>query len=201
MHKAYNSLVKGKTTLVDVVRLIRFAAILWVVYLAALGIINQSFGNSRRGNTETLYYILLGFVALLCLGLAYWPWVQKRLGRGFIPLIIAIITVMPIIATLLITNLFPRNPQLSTDGTVLRLLPFLLVGFLLVAWQYRWQYMLLIILGITGLNLSVIWSFPAPAPTPFRGALTVTLIQAVVFLAAGFQSPDTASYVDYQQAD
>jgi signal transduction histidine kinase len=46
--------------------------------------------------------------------------------------------------------------------------------------------MLLVILGIAGLNLGIIWSFPSPGPAPFQGALNVTLTQAVVFLAVGF---------------
>ncbi len=86
---------------------------------------------------------------------------------------------------------------LDSEGLVLRILPFLLVGFLLVAWQYRWPYMLLIVLAITALNAGIIWSFTPPSlPYPqggvfsnrpvFRGALLVPIIQSVVFLAVGF---------------
>ena len=176
----------SRTSFADAVRLIRFAAILWIGYLTALALINQSFGDPQRGNVEVLYYVLLGLVALLCLGLAYWPWIQGHLGRAFIPVIIAIITVGPIIITWLVISVSHRNPALSPDSSVLRLLPFLIVGFLLVAWQYRWQYIILVIFTVAGLNIGIIWSFPAPGPEPIRGALTVTLVQTIVFLAAGF---------------
>ena len=160
----YNSPVKSKTSSVDAVRLIRFAALLWIGYLIVLAVVNQSFGDPRRGSSETLYYILLGFVAVLCLGLAYWSWLQERLGRAFLPIIIGIITVLPMLATWEIILLFPRNPTLDAQGWVLRLLPFLLVGFLLVAWQYRWQYMLLI--GIlTRRRRNLYWKELPPPPT------------------------------------
>jgi signal transduction histidine kinase len=170
----------------DVVRLVRFAAILWIGYLIVLAAINQALWASGRVSSDVLYYVFIGCIALLCLGLSYWSWIQERLGRAFIPAIIAIITIMPILATWAIIKLFPPSPMLDPRGSVLMLLPFLLVAFLLVAWQYRWQYMLLVILGITGLNLGIILSFTPPGPGPFRGALHVTLIQTVVFLAVGF---------------
>jgi hypothetical protein len=81
--------VKSKKSFSDAIRLIRFAAILWIGYLTALGVISQSIGDPRRGNVEALYYISLGLLALLCLGLSYWSWIQERLGRMFVPLIIA----------------------------------------------------------------------------------------------------------------
>ena len=186
----YNGAVKSKISLADPVQVIRFAAILWIAYLAALAVISQSFGDPRSGNSEDLFYILLGIVALACLGLSFWSWLQEGLGRGFIPFVIGLITALPILTTWLIIRLFPRNALLDSEGLVLRLLPFLIVGFLLVAWQYRWQYVLLIVLGIAGLNAAIIWSFPPPtAPPgapPFRGALTLPLIQTAVFLAVGF---------------
>jgi len=186
---AYNKSMKRTMPPTDVIRLIRFAAILWIGYLVVLAIINQVLWSSGRVFSDVLYYILIGIIPLLCLGLSYWSWIQKRLGGGFIPLIIAIITIMPILATWAIARLFHPGPMLDPQGSVLMLFPFLLVAFLLVAWQYKWQYMLLIILGITALNLlnlGIMWSFAPPGPSPFRGPLNTILIQSVVFLAVGF---------------
>jgi signal transduction histidine kinase len=64
--------------------------------------------------------------------------------------------------------------------------PFLFVALMLVAWQYKWQYILLVILGIAGLNLGVIWSLTGPGAPLFIGGIIVTLIQTVIFLAVGF---------------
>jgi signal transduction histidine kinase len=179
--------MKQKIIIADAVHLVRFAAILWIGYLAVLAIINQSFANPRNLNFSTLYYyILLAMVALICLGLSYYSWLQEKLKKTFLPMIIAIITVLPMFITWEFIRLFPRSLMLDPQSAVLRLIPFLTVGFLLVAWRYKWYFMLLIILGITLLNLGIIWSFPSPDPSPFRGGLTTTLIQTVIFLAVGF---------------
>jgi signal transduction histidine kinase len=172
---------------IDAVRIVRVSSIIWAGYLIALAIINRSLLNPRGSNTELLWYLMLGAVALLCLGLSFWPWIQKKLGRYFVPLIIAIITILPIMATWIMFNTSPGRPVTNSEGMVLRLLPFFLVGFLLIAWRYRWPYILLIILCITGLNFAMIWAFPPPDSHPgFGGAFTVPLIQIAVFLAVGF---------------
>lgn len=207
----YNSHMKEIRLHVDVLRLIRFAAFLWIGYLIALALINQAFPPpvpsppprahlpAPPQHTDFLYYIVQGFIALLCLVLAYWPWIQERLRRAFVPLIITIITVMPFIVHWLMIRLFPFSPQFSREGPVLTLLPFLFVGLLLVAWQYKWQYTMLIILGIVGLNVGLLWSFAAPSTSPFQGGIVVTLTQAVIFVALGFSISYLISRLRQQQ--
>lgn len=176
--------MKKKTPPVEVVRMIRFAAILWIAYLIGFAIINQLVTHRQ---VAPLYYILNGSIALLCLGLAYWRWIQEKLRQAFLPVIIAIITVMPVINNWITMRLLrppgtPGPPQLPPEGPTLGMLPFLLVALLLVAWQYRWQYILLVILAITCLNFGIIWSFTQPGTVPFQGELNSALIQTIVFL-------------------
>jgi signal transduction histidine kinase len=183
---------------VEVLRLIRFAAFLWMGYIIVLALINQSFPGPQR--TSLLYYLLLGYIALICLGLAYWPWLQERLRQAFVPIVIAIITVMPVIVNQLMGRLYPLGPRFENpEGSVLAMFPFLFVALLLVAWQYKWQYILLVILGIAGLNLGVIWSLTGPGAPPFLGGIIVTLIQTVVFLAVGFSISYLMSRLREQQ--
>jgi signal transduction histidine kinase len=198
--------MKRETNTADVLHLIRFSSLLWIGYLAVLAIINQSLWDPAQVSLNTLYYYyLLAVVALLCLGLTYWSWIQEKLGKVFLPVIIGIITVCPMLATWWIIQLFPHTPMLDPQSSVTRLIPFFLVSFLLVSWQYKWPYMFLIILGITGLNFGIISSFPSPStspflvPSPFRGALTAILIQAVVFLAVGFSISFLISRLRRQQ--
>lgn len=190
--------MKVKVTFADPVRVISFASVLWLIYVLVLTIISQSFSDPRHANNEIVFYLMLGGVALVCLGLSFWPWIQRHTGRCFIPLMITIITALPILAAW-VTMILPGTNlmMMDSEGLVLRILPFLLVGFLLVAWQYRWPYMLLIVLGITVLNAAIIWSYTPPSlpysqggvfynRPVFRGALLVPIIQSVVFLAVGF---------------
>jgi signal transduction histidine kinase len=199
----YNGCVNARISPADPVRVIRFAAILWLAYLAALAVISESFGDPRRDSVETTYYLLLGGVALVCLGLSFWSWIQARLGKAFMPLMIAFITATPILVALAIIRMHPGNPSLDSEGLLLRLLPFLLIGFLLVAWQYRWQYVLLIVLAVAGLNAGVIWRFPPPGSgppmPPLRFILVVPLIQTAVFLAVGFSISFLMGRLRHQQ--
>jgi signal transduction histidine kinase len=194
----YNKSMKRTAPHSDAIRLIRFSAILWIGYLVVLALISQSFPGPQF--TNLLYYGSLGAVALLCLGLAYWSWLQERLRQAFIPVVIAIITVMPIIVNHLTGRLFPLGPRFAPpESTVLAAFPFLFVALLLVAWQYKWQYILFIILGIAGLNLGIIWSYAEPGTPPFQGGLIVTLIQTVIFLVVGFSISYLMSRLRRQQ--
>lgn len=204
----YNNSMKRITPSSDAIRLIRFASILWIGYLAILAVTNQFLGPPVPIRSNVIYYVLLGLVALLCLGLTYWPKLQERSSRVFIPVIIAIITILPIVITWAIVFMFPPAPMLDRQGSVLMLLPFLIVAFLLVAWQYGNKFMLLFIIGVTalnvgleiaGLNIRTVWAFGPPEQSPFRGPFNVTLIQTVVLLAVGFSISFLMNRLKHQQ--
>lgn len=197
----YNGLVKTSTSGQDVIRLVRFSSMLWLGYLAVLSLITHSMSAPRRGSNEMfLYYILLGLVALLCLGLAYWPWLQRWLGHAFIPTLIAIITIGPVLVNNLVVRLSPLGPRFgSPEGSLLAMLPFLFVALLLVAWQYRWHAILLVILVFAALNLAIAWSSARPGAPPLQGAIAITLIQTVIFLAVGFSISFLISRLREQQ--
>ena len=172
----------------DAVRLIRFSAFLWIGYIVLLAAVNQPFSDPRRGNDGISYYIFLGLVAIICLVLSYWRWIHEKLKKAFLPLVITIITVMPVIVNQLVGRFSPLGSRFSMpESSTLAIFPFLFVALLLVAWQYKWQYIILVILGIVALNLGITWSFTGgPGSLPFLGGLIVTLIQEVIFLVVGF---------------
>jgi signal transduction histidine kinase len=199
----YNVLMENRASFADAVRLIRFAAVLWIGYLVLLAVISRSFPVSQRVNP--LFYVALGSVALLCLILSYWNWIQERLGKGFIPLIVAIITILPVVLSNTISRLpvavpGPLGPRFTVpESLVLVIFPFVFVALMLVAWRYKWQYVLLVILGIAGLNFGMIWSFAEPGNPPFIGGLTIALIQTIIFLAVGFSISYLMSRLNEQQ--
>lgn len=203
----YNDDMKTLTPRADTIRLLRFAAILWICYLAFLAVINQIFTPPQppqpagtTPNTDYLYYVLFGAIALICLGLAYWPRLQERLNKTFVPLIVFVVTVLPVVVNQLLGRLSPLGPRFgSPEGSVLAMFPFLFIGLLLVAWQYRWQHVLIVILGITGLSLGLTLYSTEPEAPPFQGVLVVTLIQTVVFLAVGFSISFLMSRLRAQQ--
>ncbi len=194
----YNSPVERTTPHSDAIRLIRFAAILWLGYLSVLALVSQSFPSPPYSNL--IYYGSLGCIALICLGLAYWRWLQARLRQVFIPLIVAIVTVMPLLVNHLVGRLSPLGPRFTTpESAILAVFPFLFIGLLLVAWQYKWPYILFVILGIAGVNLGIVWSSAPPGSPPFWGWMVITLIQTVIFLAVGFSISYLMSRLRRQQ--
>jgi len=198
--EGYNGSMRKITELSDAIRLIRVAALLWIGYLVLLAVINQTLGPPQNpDSTFYIYYLLYGLIALICLGLAYSTWIQQKLKRGFIPLIIVLSTVMPILLTWVMVSLFQMSPQSVADSLSQRLLPFLYVGLLLVAWQYRWPYILLVILLITVLSTAVMLSYASPGTLPFRGGLVTSLIQMVIFLTVAFSTSYLMNRIRRQQ--
>jgi signal transduction histidine kinase len=181
----HNKSMKKLSSISDAVHLIRFVSVLWIGYLVALAIINLSLGPPQRSN-DVLYYVLHGLIVLVCLGLAYWSWLQERLRGAFVPFIVAIVVVMPILINWLMINLFPVGPRFFPDNSLVRPFPFLFLGILLVAWQYSWPYVVLVSLAISALNLGVMWSFGISRNMPIQGALADVMIQTFIFLAVGF---------------
>jgi hypothetical protein len=84
----YNNSVKITTPRSDAIRLIRFAALLWIGYLIVLALVSQVFQPPQPSpqppqSADYLYYIFYEVIALLCLALSYWRWIQEKLKQGF----------------------------------------------------------------------------------------------------------------------
>ena len=60
----YNSAMNNGRPSEEVLRLIRFASLLWLAYLVILIVIGSSFHEPQL--TNPLYYILLGLISLVC---------------------------------------------------------------------------------------------------------------------------------------
>jgi hypothetical protein len=151
-------------------------------------------------NQNNYFYVLYGAIAFVCLVLAYWPWLQRKMKQAFIPVVVAVLSISPVIINQLGGALYPLGPRFgSVEATFLTMFPFLFVALLLVAWQYKWQYILFVILGIGALNLGVRWSSAGPGTQPFQGVLALLLIQTVIFLVVGFSISYLMSRLRAQQ--
>jgi signal transduction histidine kinase len=210
----YNTSMKIITPRSDAVRMIRLAAFLLLGYVIVLILINELFQTIQspqfpqrpflqqfpQQNINFLYLGLYGCIAIICLVLAYWPLLQGKLKQAFIPVVISITTISPFIINHFAGRLSPLGPRFgSPEATVLAMFPFLFVALLLVAWQYKWHHVLLVIAGITALNLGSKWASAGPGTDPFQGVLSVTLIQTIIFLVVGFSISYLMSRLRAQQ--
>ena len=167
-------------TKVSVGQLLRIAGSLWLGYLVVLALIDLRITPPDRP-FEYEYYLVNGLIALVILGLALWGRGQEMLGRTFLPLIIIMMSVLPIVSRYLLASEFRAGPPISTGG-----LTVLLMALVLTAWQYRWSHVALFALGIAALNLVMILFFVGPGTRPFFFEMLMTVIQAVNFLVIGY---------------
>lgn len=130
----------------------RTAAWMWVGYLLALALMDTFIYASRPLQPILWYYLVNGLPALVFLGLAYSPWLSTRPGV-VTPCMIGLISIPPILFNRLFDLRLPQAPLSNVEGMMLRQLPVLFVGLILVAWRYNLRTMLVYILFTYGFEL------------------------------------------------
>ena len=168
----------------DIIKLLRIAACLWLAYLGISAIIDYTL--KTPGPLERFFYIADSSIAVFFLGITFLPWIQKWLGKAFLPLMIMLICALPIAANqIAVRYLFP-GPLPPPEAMLSRVVPFLLIALLLVAWQYRWQHILGFNLVIALLNIGILWAFGPNDRAAFSDGLFAIMTQVVSFLVVGF---------------
>jgi signal transduction histidine kinase len=173
--------MKGKS---DVVRLLRIAAILWLAYLGISAAIDYSLKSP--GPVESFFYVADGAIAIFILLITLWSWVQNWLGKVFLPLMIIVISALPIILNQIMVPFLFSGPVPSPEAVLTRVVPFLLIALILVAWKYQWQHILIFTLAIALINVLILWAFIPDDRGAFSGGLFAVLTQVVTFLVVGF---------------
>ena len=164
--------------------LLRIASLLWAAYLGVSAVIDYSLKSP--GLTEMYIYIGDGAITLLFFGISFWPWVQKRLGRIFLPVMILLICALPVVVNQIALRYLFSGP-LPAPGTLLAsVAPFLLIALILIAWQYGWRWVLVFSLGVAFLNIILLVVFYPYKQEPFSAGLFVILNQVVIFIIVGF---------------
>jgi signal transduction histidine kinase len=125
-------------------------------------------------------------VAALFLGLSYWQWGQDRLKNLYPIIMIAIITIPPILFHHLLLPKLPSGPLSNAEGIILRQWPIHFMGLVLVAWQYRLTLIMFFSLGTAILDLGTITVFKPANPGTFTILTFITLIRTISFLVIGF---------------
>jgi signal transduction histidine kinase len=169
----------------DITSLLPLTLGLWLGYLLALLLIDHLF--YPRPIFPPFYYLINGSIALAVLALALWPPGRDSLGTSlFFPLVIGLLSVVPVISSNLIVPPSGPGPAYSLESIMLRQMPFLLIPLILVAWQYGWRYVVLYSIGIALLTFGLhLPSFRPGGASPLP-PITVLLIQTVSFLVVGY---------------
>ncbi len=115
----------------------QMAALIWLFYLVCLVIVDAFLYPSAPFFSPILYYHLAnGIPALVFLGISYTPWLEKW-PRPLVPALILLITATPILVNYSFN--LPEAPLSNLEGMILRQMPVLFIGLVLVAWHFdRW---------------------------------------------------------------
>ncbi|MCA9936664.1 MAG: sensor histidine kinase [Ardenticatenaceae bacterium] len=184
-------------------RVIHTAAWVWLGYLFLLAGVDAYLYAGHPLVILGPYYLINGAIALLFLGFSYWEWLQNRLKSFYVPLMLLIIAGLPIIASRLWIRPFPPGPLSNVEGLTLRLLPVLFIGLVIVAWQYRWEAVVVFALGTAVLDIALVMintpNLPAQA-TATHAVVFVTIVRSVSFLVIGYFINVLAHQLRAQQA-
>jgi signal transduction histidine kinase len=182
-------------------RVMRTAAWIWIVYLASLVIVDM-FIYTRSPALPILlwYYIANGTPAVIFLALAYSDWL-KRLNRSITLWMILLISATPILVNQLFGLHLPPAPLANLEGMVLRLLPVLFIGLILVAWHYSLLTMILYSVGLNLFELAIILAFSHLSdPNQMTTYYFIVIIRTVCFIVAGVFINQLITYLRAEQA-
>lgn len=168
----------------DISRLLHLAVVLWLGYLLALALIDHVF--YPRPVFPPRYYVINGLDVLAVLGLILGSKNRPRLRRAVLPLIIGMMSVIPLVAAHWTLRPLPPTPANDPEARLLRLMPLLLMALIFTAWQYNWGRVVLFSLGTAGLSLGLQLLYYRPGGAPLWPPITVLIIQTVSFLTVGY---------------
>lgn len=169
---------------IDLTHFLCLVVALWLAYLLVLAGIDHSFYRSPVFGLR--YFILNGLDALVVLALILCQRLRMGLGRFFLPLVVALLSLVPTVSGNLVVLNRPPSPDGTPEAIMLRLLPMTLMALVLIAWQYRWKHVVFFTLGMAGLNLGLHGWFYRPGGAPFLPPVAAFIIQLVSFLLVGY---------------
>jgi signal transduction histidine kinase len=176
--------VKTQETAIDRVALLRLAVALWLGYLFVLAVIDHTLYPHPVFPPH--YYLINSLDALAVLGLALWRQGQRRLGGAFLPLVIALISLIPVVTSNTAVLGVPPGPSNRPEVLMLRTLPILFVALILTAWQYGWPIVVGFSVGVNLFALGLHLFFYRLGPVSLLPPVVVLLIQTVSFLVVGY---------------
>ena len=170
----------------DYLRAMRSAAWMWITYLASLVMVDVVIYANANGPLEPIlgYHLINSLPALVFLGLSYSKWLKTQAGKT-IPLMILLITTAPILVNYLFDLWLPPGPLANLEGMVLRQLPVLMIGLVLVAWRYSLIKMVLYSISTNLFELFLAFVLNRLDDPRYFAFYFIILIRGVCFILVG----------------
>jgi signal transduction histidine kinase len=166
----------------DVVKLLRIGILLLLAYLGISAIIDYSVKSP--GRVQEYFYLTSAVIALFFLSLASWSWLQQKMGKNFLPIVILLICVLPTAVNQVAVHYIFPNLQGTPEALLSRVAPFFLIALILVAWQYRWQHVVIFCVSVAVFNTLILAGFVANDADLSNGLFAI-LTQVMSFVVVG----------------
>ncbi len=183
----------------DYLRGMRTAAWMWLAYLAALALVDVLIYVGGPAQPIVWYHLLNAFPAAVFLGLAYSPWL-KSTNHILNLLLLLLLAGVPVLVSHTLIQPLPPGPLSNLEGMVLRQLPVLFIGLVLVAWHYPLVVMLLFSVGLNIFELAVVLIWERLDPTRLTAFYFITLVRTVCFIVVGIFINQLITLLRAQQA-
>jgi len=165
------------------IRVFRYFTGVAMIYYALVAGYTALQTRSGAVPQQLLLYVNFG-TNLILFGYLSWQWLERRLGRWYLPIALMTASVIPIFSNLI----YFVDPAVDLSESITRswiILPILLVPLVLIAWQYRFRYVLLFILFTAAIQLFIL--LPVASPINFETVpyLGIPIVQAFAFGIVG----------------
>ena len=184
----------------DFPRILRTAAWGWLSYLLLLACIDFYLYFRHPLRVLLPYYLINGAVVLVFLLFAYWGWLQKKLKSFYAPLMLVIISGLPIMATRLWIPPFPLGPLANIEGSTLRSLPVLFIGLIITAWSFPRPAVIFFALGTALLEILLVIFNPPAGENAVHAVVFVSIVRSTSFLVVGYFINRLISQLKTQQS-
>src|SRR5690242_3839269 len=99
-----------------VTTIVQISGVFWLVYLILIGLIDSLLViRPAVFDLMRLYYLPNALYALCFLGMAYWTWLQRKLGKVFLPILIILNRALPLASGVQIVPMLPHGPTLMPE--------------------------------------------------------------------------------------
>jgi len=166
---------------------IRVAGLLWLVYLCIISLFDFLMLASNLFQPLFRFYYLVNMAIAVCfLLITSVPFVQRKMGRAFLPFIIFLCLIPPMVNSVLVVSLLPRGPTLMVEGIALRTAPITAIALILMVWQYRFRVTAAVLLGTAAVRAVYLLFQIGPGLPAFYPSFLITLIYPASYLTIGY---------------
>ncbi len=179
----------------DIFIAIRNSAGIWIaVQFAFVGMLVHLW---KLDETSADHFIIPSFMMLLFSYMLV-PWFKNHMGKFFLPLLIILMLLGPSLAAYIILFENRAEARFLEFARVSRAMPLLLASVVLIAWYYRFVWVLVFALALFVLDYLAYWVFNIPLFTNKHNFVVLMEVRIGSLIVVGYMISRISGYVRQQ---